>query len=105
MIAWYDLHRLFYELVALLFELLPVAVLARVDTAAEVVVLGRWRGRARRGQYCSCKQDRMQVGYSPIAICGHDIVDAELLADLFHAQVGDICVQLFRRHGCSDGSR
>jgi hypothetical protein len=34
--------------VALLFQLLPVAVLAGVHTATEVVILRRWRRRAAR---------------------------------------------------------
>jgi hypothetical protein len=40
------LHRLFHELVALVFETLSVAELARVDTATEVVVLRRRRWRS-----------------------------------------------------------
>lgn len=47
MIARDDLHRLLNELVSLIFELLPVAVLARIHTTTEVVVLWRRRGRSR----------------------------------------------------------
>lgn len=45
MIAGDDLHRLLDKLMALIFKLLPVAVLAGVHTATEVVVL--WRRRRR----------------------------------------------------------
>jgi hypothetical protein len=41
------LHRLLNELVALVLEALAVAELARVNTATEVVVLGRRRGRPK----------------------------------------------------------
>lgn len=41
----------------------------------------------------------------PIAICRHNIVDPELLADLLDAQMSDIRVQLLRGHGRLDGSR
>jgi hypothetical protein len=39
------LHRLFDELMALVFEALAVAELASVDTATEVVILGWGRRR------------------------------------------------------------
>ena len=46
MVAGDDLHRLLDELVTLFLESFTVAVLARVDTATEVVVLRRRRGRS-----------------------------------------------------------
>ena len=45
MVGWDDFHRLFDELVTLFLESFTVAVLARVDTATEVVVLRRRRRR------------------------------------------------------------
>ena len=46
MVAWNDLHGLLDELVAFIFQLLPIAVLAGVHTATEIVVLRRRRRRA-----------------------------------------------------------
>lgn len=47
-----DLDGLLNQLVALILELLPVSVLASIDTATEVVVLWRWRWRSRNMLVC-----------------------------------------------------
>jgi hypothetical protein len=80
------LHRLFDELVALVFEALAVAELASVDTATEVVILG-W-GRRR-----------------PITISWDNIVDLQLLGDLLDTQMQSVRVQLLGGHGGVNSSR
>lgn len=47
MVARDDLHRLFDELVAFVFQPLSVTIFTRVHTTAEIVVLGRRGGRAK----------------------------------------------------------
>lgn len=84
MVVGEGLDSLLDELVALLFELLSVAVLARVDTATVVVILGRGRGGA-------------------VTIRRHDIVDLELLRDLLDAQVQRVRLELLAGHVGQDG--
>lgn len=107
MVGGDDLHRLLNELVALIFEFLSVAELARVDTTAEVVIL-RWRRRRsaedRLGWYRICETHTIE-GCLPITVRRDDIVDPQLLTDLLNPQMRDISVQLLRRHRRSDGSR
>jgi hypothetical protein len=57
------LHGLLNELVSFIFQTFPVSKLSSVDTATEVVVLGRRR-------------------WGPVGLRGDNIVDAQLLADL-----------------------
>jgi hypothetical protein len=95
-----DLHRLFDELVTLFLESLTVTVLARVDTATEVVVLRRRRGRSGIEL---ARVVRIVMGKdSPVAISRNNIVDPELLADLLNPQMGHVCIQLLSSHGRSN---
>lgn len=97
MVAWDDLHRLFDQLVSLIFKALLVTVFTRVYTATKVVIL---RGRRRRSKsrqfgiywhggrsYCS-----------PIAIGWDHIIDPQLLTDLFDTQMQSISIQLLAGH-------
>ena len=43
--------------------------------------------------------------YLPVAVSGNNVVNPQLLADLLHAQVGDICIELLGSHGRGDGRR
>lgn len=70
------LHGSLNELMALIFKALAIAHVARVDTAAEVVVLGS----RRRGS---------------ISFVGNNVIDPQLLADLLNSQVQRVRFELF----------
>jgi hypothetical protein len=80
------LHGLFDELVAFVFEALAVTVFSGVDTATVVVVLGSRRRRS-------------------VAISRDDVVDAQLLADFFDAQMKGVGFELLACHVGENGSR
>jgi hypothetical protein len=79
------LHSLLYKLVALIFEALAIAELARVDTTTVIVILGRRRGR-------------------PIPVGRDNIVDLQLLGDLLNAHMQRVRVELLSSHVRVDGS-
>lgn len=103
MVARDDLHGLLDELVALVFELFAVAILAGVHTATEVVVLRRRRWRSVLGLAWSYERSNAYWN-SPIAVSRDHVVDPQLLADLLNPQMRNIGVQLLGSHRRSDGS-
>ncbi len=103
MIAGYDFHRFFDQLVALFFQLLSIAVFASIHTATEVVVLRGWRWRTASSLVLLI--DMEMFWYSPITIRGHDIVDPQFLADLLDTQVDNVGIKLLGGHGCGDSCR
>jgi hypothetical protein len=103
-VAGNDLHGLLDGLVAFLLQLLAVAEFACVRAATKVVVLRRWRRRTVSHVSGRCMDKDVSIN-SPVTVGWHDIVDAQLLADLLDAQMGHVGVQLLGGHGRSDGSR
>jgi hypothetical protein len=76
------LHGLLNELVSFIFQTFPVSKLSSVDTATEVVVLGRRRwGPIRLVRICGTASNG--VWDVPVGLRGDNIVDAQFLTDLF----------------------
>jgi len=97
------LHRLLNKLVALILELLAVAVLARVHTLAEVVVL-RWRGRRAALLLVHLRTlQKVPCVSSPISVRRYHIVDPQLLTNLLNTQVRYVGIELLSSHGRGDG--
>lgn len=103
MVVGDSLHGLFDELVAFVFEAFPVSVLARVDTATMVVVLG-WR-RRRSNTVRSDDQGWYDGSSLPVTIGWYDVVDAQLLGDFLDAQMQRVRFELLGRHVGHDGRR
>jgi hypothetical protein len=80
-----NFHGLLDELMALVFEALPITVFSGIYTSSEVVVLGR----RRRG---------------PITIRRDDVVDTKLLADLLNTKMQRISFELLVGKICHDQS-
>jgi hypothetical protein len=102
MIVRDGLHGLLNKLVTLVFETFAITKLASVDTATEVVVLG-WRRRRSVGELAYYVT--MRTRNVPVAIPWNDIVDADLLTDLFDSQVKSVSFELLRCHVGLDHGR
>ncbi len=100
-----DFHRLLDKLMALIFELLAVAVLARVHTLAEVVVLRRRGRRAALLLVYLRPLQKVPCVSSPISVRRNHIVDPQLLTNLLNTQVRYVGIKLLSSHGRGDGSR
>jgi hypothetical protein len=85
MIVRDNLHGILDELMALVFEALPITVFSGIYTSSEVIVLGRRRRR-------------------PITIRRDDVVDTKLLADLLNTEMQRISFELLVGKVCHDQS-
>lgn len=90
------LHGLLNLFVAFVLKALAVTILSSIDTATEVVVLRRRRRRSVKISIMSWLSER--EGHLPIAICWDDIIDPQLLTDLFDAQMQSVSFELLICH-------
>ena len=103
MIVRNDLHSLLNLFVAFVLKTLAVTILSSIDTATKVVVL-RWRRRRSvKISIMSCLSDREDC--LPVAIRWDDIVDPQLLTDLFDAQMQSVSFELLICHVGHDHGR